>query len=256
MKTMNFMISLLSLIFLGQILSCSSLKKAKLSENPDFEKNAEKFVITSPLSHSPSQSNKFIIEDVSADTVFEIETHSERPESDRNTIEEKTTEEGYKVKSKEFTSYKFYIAKPFYENHYEVIGKATRFRTEEDKGDRGTESTQLAYPLEFWIFEEGKDVGKITVSEPDFNLTFKIDALIHQRQLQVEYQPGMSNNKNIAIENEQELLAFMQSKPAGFITTKQEGEFFIKQGLAEELKSDILATYMIVETIMGINSGR
>ncbi|MCK6618938.1 MAG: hypothetical protein HUU32_04730 [Calditrichaceae bacterium] len=256
MKTMNFMISLLSLIFLGQILSCSSLKKAKLSENPEFEKNAEKFVITSPLSHSPSQSNKFIIEDVSADTVFEIETHSERPESDRNTIEGKTTEEGYKVKSKEFTSYKFYIAKPFYESHYEVIGKATRFRTEEDKGDRGTESTQLAYPLEFWIFEEGKDVGKITVSEPNLNLTGDIAASIHGKHLNLKYQADMFNKTSVSFEDEQGLLAFFHSKSSGFISTKQKGEFLIKHDLPEELKLDILATYMIVETIMGINSGR
>ncbi len=97
-------------------------------------------------------------------------------------------------------------------------------------------------------------MGKITVSGPGLDLTLNIDALIHDKQLQLEYQPGMTNKRNIAIENEQGLLALMHSKPAGFITTKQKGDFLIKAGLEKELKSDILATYMIVETVMGIIS--
>jgi hypothetical protein len=141
-----------------------------------------------------------------------------------------------------------------YENYYEVIGKTTRFQTEENKEKLSSVASSLVYPLEFWIFDDGKDIGRIIVSAPDLNVIFPINATFNGQQLNLKYQAEMSNKKSVSIEDGQGLLAFLHSKPAGFITTKQKGEFFIKQGLAEELKSNILVSYMIVETVMGIIS--
>jgi len=239
MKSINLLISLIAPLLLGQFLSCSSLHKTKLAEYPGFEKDAQRFIITSPFSHYPSGSNQFVVEHRSADTTFQVKTRFEDRKVD-------------KTNNRESFSYKFYVGKPFNEGYYEVIGNTTILRSEDNR------TRHLVTPLEFLIFADGREVGRITHPKTGFfdllmDPKYNFDVLIQDKQLQVEYQP-IKNNRNMAVENAQGLLALMHSKPTGFISTKQKGNFLIKAGLQKELKSDLLTTYMIVESVVGIIS--
>ncbi len=66
-----------------------------------------------------------------------------------------------------------------------------------------------------------------------------------------EYQKIM-NKKYLSFKDESGLIALIEFGSEEFIAVKYTGEAFIKQGLANGLKSDIIAMFMITDTVMSI----
>ena len=244
--------SSLLLVFFLMLNSCSSLREAKLKENPDFEKNAEKFVITSPISPVAS-SNKYILEDQTLNKVYELEIDMEDSHTDISVIEEEEIEGGYKTKTHEFTSHKFYILNPVDSSEYEVVGKTTYFRTKEEEEKESFEIGKFVYPIDFWVFEDGKDIGKITLNEPGISdqqvNRIPTEITFHNKDYNVEYQ-SMFNKVSVSFDDESGLIALIGLKPKSTITTKMKGEILIKRGLSEELKSDIFTLYLMIEATL------
>jgi hypothetical protein len=232
--------------------SCSSLKEAKLKENPEFEINAEKFVITSPISPNAS-TNIYVLENRALNKVYELEIEIEDSQTDISVIEEEEIEGGYKTKTQEFTSHKFYILNPMNDGKYEVVGKTTYFRTKEEKEKESSEMGTYVYPIDFWIFEDGKDVGKISLKEPGISdqQVNRIPAEItfHNEVYSIEYQ-NMFNKVSVSFDDESGLIALIGLQPASTITMKMKGEILIKRGLSEDLKADIITTYLIIEATL------
>jgi len=244
--------SYLLLVFFILLNSCSSLREAKLKENPDFEKNAEKFVIISPISPTGSI-NKYVLEDQILNKVYELEIEMEDSHTDITVIEEEEIEGGYKTKTQEFTSHKFYILNPVNSSEYEVVGKTTYFRTKEEEEKESSEMGKFVYPIDFWIFENGKDVGKISFKEPGISdqqvSRIPTKTTFHNKNYNVEYQ-NMFNKVSVSFDDESGLIALIGLEPESTITTKMKGEILIKQGLSKELKPDIFTLYLIIEAAL------
>jgi hypothetical protein len=239
-------LSSLWLVFFIVLNSCGNLGKAKLKENPDFEKNAERFVITSPISPASSV-NKYILENQVLNKVYEMKIEMEDSYTDTSVIEEEEIEGGYKTKTQEFTSHKFYILNPVDSSEYEVVGKTTYFRTREEEGKESFEIGKFVYPIDFWIFEDGKDVGKITLKESGTVLPTVIT--FHNNDYNVEYQ-NMFNKVSMSFEDGSGLIALIALKPKSTITTTMKGEILINRVLSEDLRSDIFTLYLMVEAAL------
>jgi hypothetical protein len=183
-----------------------------------------------------------------------MEIKVEDSHTDISIIEKEEIDGGYKTKTKEFTSHKFYISNPVDSSEYEVVGKTTYYRTKEEEEDKSSEMGDFVYPIDFWIFEDGKDVGKITLAEVGISDTraVRIPAGItfHDKNYNVEYQ-NMFNKISVTFEDESGLIALIGLKPKSFVTTKMKGEILIKQGLSRNLQSDIFTIYMVVEAMLG-----
>ena len=107
--------------------------------------------------------------------------------------------------------------------------------------------------LKNWIFEDGKDVGKMTIYETSLgeNKVYqrKMTHLFHDKSFTLVYQDNMSK-KSFVFEDENGLIALFGLKPKGTITTKMTGEILIKKDLSEDIKSDIFSLYLMAEAAL------
>jgi len=259
----------LLLFFFIVLNSCISIRDiGKLKVNPGFEKNAEKsFVITTPS----VSGTKFGLEDKALNEVYEIEINMGDSHTDISIIDESISFWGvYRSETKEVTSHKFYILNPVDSSEYEVVGKTEYIRGRKDhfnlfkttvknKESRG----HFVYPIDFWIFEDGKDVGKITFHKPaSIRTTVKglawtavyVSVIIfHNKDYNVEHQtmsPGGNIRKVVSFDDESGLIALIGLEPKSTITTKMKGEIFIKRSLSVDIKSDIFTLYLMVEATL------
>ena len=60
----------------------------------------------------------------------------------------------------------------------------------------------------------------------------------------------MFNKVSISVDDESGHITIIGLEPESTITTKMSGEILIKQGLSEELKSDIFTLYLMVEAAL------
>lgn len=232
-------------------IDCTNVTQIKLKENPEFEINAERFAVTNPLNQ-----DKFIIEDISSNIVYEVEVEIEDSDKDVAVLEEEERDNKYIAKTKTFASHKFFITNPWNSTEYEVLGTTTYYITKEEEESKSFEVGQMNYPIEFWIFDDGKEAGKITIYESPAKPSQKIDLLIHDKQMKLEYYIFL-NKKSFVIER-----CFSFEDESGLITlisleqkgTRHRGEMLVKKGLSEDLKSDIISMYMIAETALSIIS--
>ena len=238
------------LFFLSCLFSCASLKETKLKENPDFEKNAIRYVITSPLSHRSSVFNHFILEDPRSGSVYEIRPQVGSPLADVSLLGRKTTSKKDLVHTKEISTYYFSMTNPLDHKTYDVAGEITFYRSREEKASSSFESGEKVYPIEFLISEDGNDAGKFTVNEPGFSNVL-VETLFHGKSLKLEYQ-SIANKDGFSFEDDSGLVALIGLKPKGVIATRKTGELFIKRTLAPDEQSDIVSLYVIAETVFSI----
>jgi hypothetical protein len=247
----------LKIIFLFLFLlfiSCTSLKETILKENPDFIKHAYNFKITSPLAHDNASFNKFIIEDPDKKKIYEVEPVFEEVESNHYKIEKDPNKDDYYDNvdgTKEVAKYNFLIFNPLDEKEYLISGTTTTIRTKEGKND-----VIIGSPKEkFMIYEGEKRVGEITTEYLDpmtlYKLIFPLKISLHSRNFNIEYQKIM-NKKSITFKDENGLIALLSFETEGFIAVKYTGEAFIKQGLTNELRSDIIVMFIITDTVWSI----
>jgi len=235
-------------------ISCTSLKETMLKENPDFIKQAYKFKITSPLSHDNAAFNMFIIEDPNIKKNYEVKPVFEEVESHHYKLEKDPYKDDYYDNvdgTKRVAKYNFTIFNPLDEKEYLISGTITSVRTEEGNDviiDSGPSK-------EFQIYEGEKRVGEITTEYLDpmtlHKLIFPFKISLHSRNFNIEYQKIM-NKKSITFKDENGLIALFSFGTEGFIAVKYTGEAFIKQGLTNELKSDIIVMFIIADTVQSI----
>ena len=112
--TMNIKHQCLFLLLLPCFLiSCANVVETTLKENPEFVQNAEKLIITSPLSHRSTAFSKYIIEKPAEGILYEIEAPQNYSNCTVTVLEEDESDEKYIVKTKEVTTHNFFITKPF-----------------------------------------------------------------------------------------------------------------------------------------------
>jgi hypothetical protein len=237
-------------------ISCTSLKETMITENPDFIKHAYNFKITSPLSHDNASFNKFIIEDPDTKKIYEVKPVFEEPESHYYKLEKDSYKNDYYDNvdgTKEVAKYNFSVFNPLDEKEYLISGTTTTIRTKEGKND-----VIIGSPKEeFMIYEGEKRVGEITTEylDPDpmtlYKFIFPLKISLHSRNFNIEYQKIM-NNKSITFKDEDGLIALIGFETEGFIAVKYKGEAFIKKGLTNELKSDIIVMFIITDTVWSI----
>ncbi len=249
-RVMNF--SFFVCLFLSVFfLSCTSLKDIKLKENPDFEKNAVKYILTSPLSHRSSAFNHFILEDPDSGKVYEIRPQVGSPLVDVGLIGRKTTPGKDVVHTKEISTYYFTMTNPVDNKTYDITGEITFYRSREERESSSFESGEKVYPIEFIISEDGDEVGKLTINEPGFSKEFA-ETFIHGKSLKLEYQ-SVANKDSYSFEDETGLVALIGLKPKGVIATRKTGELFIKKNLSPDVQMDIISLYVIAETVFSIS---
>jgi hypothetical protein len=233
-------------------LSCTNLAELKRKENPEFVNNSQTFIIASPIVPNSSV-NKYILEDQLTNNVYDLEIQMEDSDVEIDVLDEDEIGDGIKTDLKEFSSHRFFISNPFGNKNYEVVGKTTFYRTKVEKEKTSSEEGDFVYPIEFWIYEEGKDVGKMRIFETSLgeNKVFqrKITHLFHNKIYNLVFQDMMSK-KSLVFEDENGLIALFGLKPKGTLTTKLTGEILIKKDLSDDLKSDIFSLYLMTEAAL------
>ena len=243
------MVTFISAIFFMLFLNveCTNVTQTKLKENPEFEKNAERFVVTTPFNE-----NKFTIEEISSGNLYDVEVVIENPNRDVAVLDEEERDDAYVSKTKTFADHKFFVTNPWDSIEYEVIGTTTYLVTKEQEKSESFEVGRMVYPVEFWIFEDGKEVGKISISESPAKSHQTIDLLIHNIPMKLEYHIYFKSfliERCFSFENESGLITLLNLEQKG---SRHSGEMLIKKGISEDLKSDIISMYMIAETAFSI----
>ena len=287
MKTNYIRIFSLFFILVIYLTSCTSLSKIKFADNPDFMKAADKYEILHPLI-SPStetifsktaKTQIFTIEDVHTKNVYpikvqwlketnsigHIENYNRRTkafnildiffggdEYPKRYTSTRDMAKGDVAKIRDIVLHQIDIQNPFDNKFYEVVGQVNFFRTIEKETKKTTfETTNISFPIEFWIYENGKEVGKSEINRPSLSsLALKINITINDKLLNLEYQEQF-NKRKVSLEKDGELVAFFDLKPAAFISTKKKGNAFIAPGLSNDFIADIFASYIISDAMVG-----
>ena len=288
MKTNNlFRIALLLFVSLVYLSSCASLSKVKLTDNPAFMNAAEKYEIIHPLT-SPStetifqkqaKTQIFTIEDVETKNVYPIEVQWLKETNSRGHIENynrrtksfnildiffggdkhpkrytstRDMVKGDVAKIQEFVFHQIDIKNPIDNKFYEVVGQVNFFKKIKKETEKSTyETTNISFPVEFWIYENGKEVGKCEINRSNtFSLLPKINLTINDNVLDLEYQEQF-NKRKVSIEKDGELVAFFDLKPAAFISTKKKGNALIAPGLSDDFIADVFTSYIISDAMVG-----
>jgi len=225
------------------LMSCANVVETTLKENPEFVQNAETLIITSPLSHRSTAFSKYIIEKPAESIVYEIEAPQNFSNCATTILEEDESDEVYFVKTREITTHTFFVKNPFDEIKYEVIGETTYYRSREEKEDETYESGNMTHPIELLIFEESKDVGKIIINEDRSH----IEIVLHGNFVNLEYKAAL-NKECFTFKNNEGLIAIVGLQPAGFTAIKNTGDIFLKKNLSMDLRADVIAMYLIIES--------
>ena len=266
MKRTNLLrVLLLLFVFIFSMFSCSSLLEIKLKDNPDFVKNAHQYLITHPITYASNKTYVFIIEDVQTKDVFHTEVQwSEETQGEGyiKTLDDESTyktildifkKEMDKGDRRDFVVHTIDFFNPIDHKNYEVLGLVSFFRQTEKESYRTTfQTTTKSFPVEFWIFEQGKDVGKVEMHDPRLSSssTIKIDIFIHDKLLHIEFEEQL-NKRKVSFEYENQLVAFFDLKPAAFISTKKKGNVLIRSGLSKNFIADIFSSYILTDIISG-----
>jgi hypothetical protein len=241
-----------------EILSCGSFKTIKPLQDQEFISNSEKFFIISPLNPGPSQSNKFTIKDTSNNIIFEDEINVENPQNDKDIFDKERTENGVEIKSANTSYYKFFVAKPFSKDNYRIDGEIHLLQDKERGHKESSRTNMFLFPIKFWVSEYSNNVGEITIPKPDFSFssvqTMEVNTEMHGKKLKMKYQSDLSNDESCSIFDGQELLGYIYSKTKEGISYNRNAEFLIRQNIPDELKSDVIASYIITEIVRSISA--
>lgn len=234
------------------LISCTSLKELKFANHPDFEKNAEKYLVTSPLTRPSSKPHAFIFEDTQTNDVYEIVVQWSQETSRKGKMDEESLASGSVAFEEDFDAHRVFISNPIDNRDYEVIGKTTISRSLKKHTEKLTEETTvIAYPIEFWIFDGGREVGRIVMPEPSSLTTVAIDVFIHDRRAKLEFQ--QFNARYISLQYEDDLIAFFELKPEKVFNYKNfKGSVLLKPELSNDFVADVFTAYIVAEIMVRI----
>jgi hypothetical protein len=230
--------------------SCGSLKEASMQDRPGFFVTAEKYLISSPIPSITPKPQIYRIEEVATNTVYEIRLSVYKPGA--SDYYKHPTRSGSIGVAREFEEHRFFIDSTMAKKNYEIIGTTSLVRATEKQSSNVTgETTATTYPVEFWIFEDGKDVGTVVVHSPRLAATQKIDFVLHDRRINLEWQSKF-NTKYYSLLIAGEQLALIEMKPKGFIASSMKGEADLKPNLSIDQKSDLFTCLIIAEIVLKI----
>ncbi len=134
---------------------------------------------------------------------------------------------------------------------YLVLGQVVFDRKINKQTEATTiETTNIIYPIEFWIFDEGKEIGQLTINKRIklFTSALYIDIIIHDKLLNFEFKEQLNKRKVSVVYNDQQI-AFFELKPASFISTSQKGNVQVKAGITPEFTNDIFTSYILADIV-------
>ncbi len=231
-------------VFLSSI-SCSVFMGKMLQMDPEFAKSADKYSI----SHPP-RPGTLTVEDGRTNEIYEMNVEWSRETDTEDPIDESALDKGDVAREKNLVAHKGLLQNPVDGKSYEIIGTTTTHRSvERDSNNTTVETTTLRFPFRFSIFEQGQDVGTITVGGA--SLPLLIDVSLHERLVSVEHSLR-PNQKQVVLKSENEQIAFFDVKSEGSIGTKFKGNAYLKPGLTKELTADAFTSYTIAVAMMGI----
>ena len=111
-------------------------------------------------------------------------------------------------------------------------------------------SSHLLAPVEFYVFEDGREVGRLTRDSS----WYLLEVLMHERHFRVQRWSFFFSPDEFVITCENDLMAFIRLGSEGFESPTAKGEALLTPGLPEELKSDVLATYVLATVMWKILS--
>lgn len=234
------------LLILVSLISCTSLKEMKFKDHPGFEQNAEKYLVTSPVMKPSSKTHTFVFEDTQTNDVYEIMVRWSRESSRKGHIDERDLGKGGVAAEEDFDAHKVLISNPIDDRNYEVVGKTSKSRSLRKHSEDVTEETTVThYPIEFLIFEQGKDVGKVAMP----GASLKMDVLLHDKKFLFELRAFVAYE--YSFEYEDTLVAFFELKPEKVFNYKNfKGHVLLKPGLSNDFIADIFTSYIVAEIII------
>lgn len=230
------------------LISCASLKESQFKSNPEFAAQANKFSIACPIPKLSSKSHHYTFENEQTNTIYKSNVTIHFPGS--QSIDSDDLSKGEILNSKEFAGYRLYISNSIDSSEFEVLGTTDLSRTTEKQSKSLSEETViLHYPIEFWIFQNGKDVGMVKIHTP---LSTQImNFILYERHFELEVQKQF-NKSYFSIKTENQLIALVELQPKAFISTKLKGKAFIQSESSGDVTPDILTIFIIADIISNI----
>ena len=115
----------LLIIWILLLVSCTSLKKAKLKEYPQFIKKSEKILVTSPFCHSSSVFSSFIFKDLNQKKKYKIDPDIKKTEVESEILESSESEGTIYTKTKEIAAFNFQVMNTVDSAEYQITGKTS-----------------------------------------------------------------------------------------------------------------------------------
>ena len=267
----------LFLVLFLPLNSCSAVMGEMLTINPEFAETADTYLISHPSSR-PSSALKpvtFTLEDGLTNDIYEMKVTWSKETNTEGSIVESQVGKGDKAKQRDFVAHKGLFLNPIDGKSYEIIGTTTTHRSlERHSNDMTEETSTMSYPLKFTIFQQGQEVGTVTVNES--SLPLGIEVLLHDRLVYISHQIR-SNQRQVALEFEDEQIAFFDLKTDGVVVAKSKpkikdfsldalmdgkvqkysitefkGNAYLTPGMTRDFIADIFTFYIIADTMMGI----
>lgn len=235
-------IILLSVIF----ISCSSLRETRFRDNPGFEKQAERLsidisrVLEKPLgiSAAPVQ---YVLKNSGLDS-FTCAFTREATGNTSTQIDERVL----RVRTFHYTQL---TEKLVFENEseslfYEIWGGEVKDKI----GVLDAVGAQQPNAHEYWIFDGVREIGKLRVHKARAITKYKVemDAILHDRSFDITYEREATmgwGNHFFAFDYDGKMVALFE------VTDKGTGEAWIDQGLADDVKSDIMIVFALADVI-------
>jgi hypothetical protein len=216
-----------------------------LEVDPEFASSADKYSI----SHAPRPMT-FTIEDGRTNDVYEMKVTWSKEIAIDSSIDESALEKGDAARQRSFVAHKGLLQNPIDGKSYDIVGTTTIFRSlERHSNDMTEETVTMSFPIEFSIFEQGQDVGTITLKSA--SLPLLIDLSLHGRLVSIEHSVR-PKQRQVALGLENERIAFFDVKSEGYNVTEYKGGAYLKPGVTRDVMADCFTSYVIANTMMGI----
>ena len=242
----KLLITLLLVLF-----ACTGLKETMHKENPDFISKAYHYKITSPLSHDNPLFHRYAIEDPLTKDKHEFEVKFDDKESKYYEMPEEAGSDNFH-ETKEVISHRFSFVNPLDGKKFTVTGKTMTIHSKEGADKVVTGASEY----DFHIYSCDREIGIVNTGMPIptsiYEIIYPVEISLNDKKIYGKYQPLM-NNKTISFTDDEGLIALFGFESDGFVANKFKGDAYIKQELPEKDKTDIIAMFIITDTVISIN---
>jgi len=268
----RFQGALLMLTCILVFVMCASLSDIKLKDNPGFTRNARTFSILHPIINSSASSQIVNIEDAATATAYEagiawnseieregyVQSFRHRHGDSKilddffthSTVDHINTSEmkkGDVARIRDYNYHRIEMSNPIDSAEYVILGQIQFFREITKESASSTfETTDIEFPIEFWIYQQGKDAGRALLKDPFRNsrVSLAVEIQLEDKTYHVEFQEQF-NKRKVSVEIDSMLVAFFDLKPASFVSTKMKGSVMVSPDLSQDKVADVFSSYML-----------